>query len=249
MTLIIAAKGKEQGENHIIVGADSRGTIHQGDLSMANDNRKKIIELNKHVCVLIGGDVEKGSYLVNNFLPSVKKTDDVYKIANSFSNFCNKKFKPLINLLGVDSKNYPYVVFIIAGLKKDNSRYIDPRIYVLRSDDAFFLGEQDPFIVDGSNIILASYLLSKDFETESTMDDKIKLIVRCIHETSKYDGCVGGDIHVAVISEAGFTPQLESDINTIKMDIENEKMEESMEEESEEDNILDDPEKEKLDDV
>ena len=138
MTLIIASKRKDS----VLIGADSRSLREiRGGTRIISNRGEKLIQLNKYCCVLIAGDAEKGTYLVESFKSKVNSRDDVSSINKKFYKFCSKEFKPLSDLMDITSPAYPDITFILAGLeKRKGSRNKVSRIYVLRSKSAFYPG-------------------------------------------------------------------------------------------------------------
>ena len=198
MTLIFAVRNG----NDIIIGADSRSVIESEKGRIVSNTSKKLIQLNEFCCILVAGDAEKGTYLIEQFKDQITKKDDVISISKKFSKFCAEEFKQLLQFMGLDSRHYPDLSFIIVGLekkrKKEKTRR--PRIFILRSRSAFFPGEEKDYAIEGVTMI-SDYLFAKNFKEDMEAEDIIHLIARCLHETEQIDGDVGGKPLVAGIDD------------------------------------------------
>lgn len=197
MTLIIAAKMKDS----IVLGCDSRALIKDSSgTRFINDSSEKLVVLNKHCCVLMAGDFRVGLYLIEKFKKIIKTTDDVTTISKKLSEHCRKEFKPYLEFVPPRADNFPGVAFILAGLEKERSRYKNPKIYILRSWDSFFTGEESEYSIEGK-INIASYLFTKRYKKCSeSVGEMEKLIVQCLYDTEKIDGESGGKMHVGIIT-------------------------------------------------
>lgn len=207
MTLIIAARGKD----HIIVGSDSRAIREDRSHNRIQTNiHNKLIKLNDHNCILIAGDSEKGRYLTEEFKPKIKPKDDIKKILKKFCKFSRKEFKNVYDYLHPEL--WPEVTFILAGFEKDKTgKSINPRLFIVRSDDMFEEGEAIDNIIEGKDII-AKYLFAKRYEESMTQEETTELVFDCLYDTENIDGDAGGKYTMEIITKLGFTS-----IDTIRM--------------------------------
>jgi len=215
MTLIIAAKG----EKYIVVGADGRGVIEDESHNRSVTNfHEKLIKLNEHNCVLISGDAEKGTYLTEKFKNLVKSDDDIDKILEKFSAFCQKQFKIVYKTVRPEAQ--PDIVFILAGFtKEDRKKESEPRIYILRSYDYFTLGETKNYVIDGKRIIAEYLFFKKPYDTNLSQKDMVELVFNSLYDTEKFDGDVGGTYIIKSITGWGFG---DFDTEQMKTDADNE---------------------------
>lgn len=212
MTLVIAAKGSD----FIILGADSRGTMrdvagNRVELNLA----VKLIQITDHIAFLVYGDAHISDYLIEKFKEKLSgKTKTVSEVAEEFADFCREEVK---KTLDVPREYIPNFGFIIAGLDF-KSKIPIPRCYKLRSLDGFELGiYREDFAIAGKYII-ATYLFSKEFKQDMTVEQLSNLTANAIYDTSKIDGDVGGKIKMARIDENGYTPYSTVDIERYTID-------------------------------
>lgn len=202
MTLIITAKGKDS----LVIGADSRAVVtdHAGT-RFINDNAEKMIQLNKYCCVLMAGDSEVGVFLIEKFKKNVKEKEDVISINEKLRKFCREEFRPYIDFVHPLSRDYPQVSFILSGLEKINRIPKKPRIFILKSWNYFFPGEEKDYMIFGKDVI-SRYLFTKFYKkNKHSVEELTKLIVQCLYDTEKIDGEAGGDMHMATINKYGFS--------------------------------------------
>ena len=211
MTLIIAIKGKD----YVIVGSDSRSVTGEAytNTRFITDIDTKLVQLNKYVCVMVAGDSQRGTHLINKFKETVKSDEDVCLIVNNLSLFCQRDALRLVDFVSTESPYYPNVSFIVAGMKKIKEKYSSPKIYTIRSLMGYAIGEDDNHIIIGKDTI-SNYLFAKKYSKEITWENSIKLIVKCLVDTELIDGDVGGEKKVILINKDGFKLQDVTDIET-----------------------------------
>ena len=126
MTLVIAAKGND----HILVGADSRAVQKRGGTRILSDNiHEKLIKLNDFNYVLIAGEAGKAVYLIESFKKiKIKKNEDINSLLNRFKEHCRKDFLELMKMIKIDSKYFPEIAFILVGFENKNSKPTKSRI-------------------------------------------------------------------------------------------------------------------------
>ena len=211
MTLIIAAKTKDS----IIIGADSRAVQEdRAGTRIINDAAEKLVQLNKHSCILMAGDSQPGTYLIEEFKKRIgKKNKDIITISRELSEFCRKEYKPYIDYGG--SNKTPNVSFILVGLEKNGT----PRIFLISSYNSFFIGEEKQYAIIGKDNI-SNYLFAKLYKKScDSSENMTKLIVQCLYDTEKIDGDSGGKMHVGTITKKyGF---VETGVDSYVNDIEN----------------------------
>jgi len=209
MTLVVAA----QGEDFVILGADSRGTMTD-----AAKNRMEVNIMNKlhvitdRVGILVYGSGGNALYLIEKFKKTIQNSNDnVSKVVEDFSEFCRREFKKLKD---VPTVNLPFFGFVITGLDIAR-RTITPHCYFADSYNGFLIGEdQTGYEINGKPII-AEYLFTKHYHEHMSVDDLCELVVRAINDTKSIDGDVGGKIHLAIIDKDGFRNYSDDDVEDI----------------------------------
>ena len=198
MTLVIAAPGSD----FIVLGADSRGTIQDAaGMSVAINVVQKLVPITKHVAILLFGDADEGTSLVEKFkLNLAKDVDGVSDVAERLANFCRDEFKKLEH---VPLTRLPDFGFIVAGLDPVGNDYKIPRCYRLRSTSGFLVGLAKPYAIDGRPFI-AYYLFEKHFHEKKTVDDLCQFVAQTIYDSEAIDGAVGGTIKMGIIETSGF---------------------------------------------
>jgi 20S proteasome alpha/beta subunit len=201
MTLITALEVTTKTGNCIVFGCDSRGRIGQYKTNL----EQKVFPLNKYACILIAGDGEIGSELIQRFKEKNRKSlnGDTEKIAEQFSEFCKKTYSGLGNYQPHVSKYFPVVDFILAGLDKKGKNKYTPKIFILRSNSMFCHCRKKDYCVDGSYLI-ALYLLEKNYKKELSVDEAFKLVGALLYETNQIDTSVGGNLKIGIIDKDGF---------------------------------------------
>lgn len=199
MTLIIASKCKDG----LVLGSDSRSISTDGGARYIRDATDKLIKLNDYSCILIAGDSQASVRLVEEFKKEVKSDDTASSISKKFSKFCRTEYEPYAQNI-ILMKNSPELYFILAGLDKDNSgKNTIPRIFTIRRDDWFFVGEDREYSIVGKDDI-SNYLFSKKYDEYSVSSEKMtELIVQCLYDTENIDGESGGKMHLVSITEYG----------------------------------------------
>ena len=209
MTLVIAA----QGEDFIIIGADSRGTfsdIAQNRIELNTVN--KIFQISDHVCILLYGDSTIPDYLVHHFIDNRNvKNKYVEVIAEDFATFCRSEARKINDVSR--SKHLSYG-FVITGLNKKGSKFI-PNSYPIHSDTGFQMGSYpNGFAVEGKTF-LGLYKFAKHYEENMTVDELSKLVAQIIYDTTKIDGDVGGKIRIGRIDKSGFVEHTEDIVESL----------------------------------
>ncbi len=200
MTLIIASKCKDG----LILGSDSRSIAIDGaGARYIRDATDKLMPLNKYCCILIAGESQASIRLIEEFKKNVKPDETIEVISKKFSNFCRKEYEPYSQNM-ILLKNSPELHFILAGLDKDrNGKNTVPKIFVIKRDDWFFIGEEREYSIVGKDDI-SNYLFTKKYDEFSVSSEKMtELIVQCLWDTENIDGEAGGKMHLVSITEYG----------------------------------------------
>jgi 20S proteasome alpha/beta subunit len=198
MTLILALEISPPSGPQIIVGADSRGVHDYRILRMETNREEKLIQMGRFCCILISGDGEVGRGLVSRFKARYRRIpSEISRVAKLFSKFCRAEYRALAPYHSKNAKEFPDVAFILVGIERNHST-AETKIFTIRSENMFFVGERKFYASDGS-ILLANYKISKMYEPEMLSDDAVKLVAQSIYDTTRVDGNVGLPINLAVI--------------------------------------------------
>jgi len=199
LTLVIAAPGSD----FVVLGADSRITIEDAaGMSVVINVGQKLVPVTKHVAILLFGDADEGTCLVEKFkLNLAEDVDGVSDVAERLANFCRDEFKKLEH---VPLTRLPNFGFIVAGLDPTDNDYKIPRCYRLKSACGFIVGLAKPYAIDGRPFI-AYYLFEKHFREKKTVDDLCQFVAQTIYDSEAIDGAVGGAIKMGIVRTSGFS--------------------------------------------
>lgn len=199
MTLIIAA----EGDNFVVLAADSKGSWNDDGSRMESITEEKLMPLTKYACILIAGDAEIGMQLVEEFKTKYKSsyTWGISKVVSEFSKFCKKELSHITDTIKPSDVAFPDIVFLVGGLDKNGEEYI-PRLNILRSVRLFFPGRHRNKVAEGKPFI-ARYILSKNYDRDSSKEVMGFLVAEAMRETISIDGDVGGKVRMAIIDENG----------------------------------------------
>lgn len=217
MTLIIAA----QGEDFLIVAADSRETVDAGAIRVEVNIAEKLVQLTKHTALLFCGDAGHAQYLVSKFqaITSHRRERGVTQIAEEFSLFCQEEALRVKDVptfsYAPTYKYFPNIGFVLGGLDKIGNRFSRPMCYGLASHRGYRLElGRGGFVLDGKPM-LARYLFAHYYKPNMDVDSLSKLIVQCLYDTSRVDGDVGGKYKMAIIDHQRSRPKEPEEIDAI----------------------------------
>src|SRR2546428_10813273 len=96
MTLIIAA----QGEDFMVLGADSRETVDVGVIRVETNITEKLIRLTDHSAVLFCGEVGHAQHLISKYQDRISGRPEfgVTDLTEDFASFCQEEAVRLINV-------------------------------------------------------------------------------------------------------------------------------------------------------
>jgi 20S proteasome alpha/beta subunit len=211
MTLIIAA----QGENFVIVGADSRETVDVGAVRVEVNMAQKMTQLTNHALVLFCGDAGYAQNLIQKFKATIVRRHErgITQLTDMFSSFCQKEAVRTSRVptwpLHSPHSYYPNIGFILGGLDMEQGRFIKPSCYGLSSYRGYRpeLGLQADgggFVLDGKPMI-ARYLFAHHYRAGMNIKDLSTLVAQCLFDTARVDGDVGGRWKMAIVKAEGVT--------------------------------------------
>lgn len=213
MTLIVSL----QGQDGMIMAADSRGTI--GDprgLTAINDSYTKLFKLSDHCGITVAGASELAAKLVDELRTTLTQGKQVWAdaILVETRKLMRARYDDWFSKFKLDDR--PNVNVIITGFHKDKQNSIIPRTYLLASPLDFA-----PQMSPNGNMLAgvpqyAVYLMHRLYNPAMGVANLSRLAAYLISETATQDPKVGGPIRMACITEsAGFRELSGSEITEI----------------------------------
>lgn len=211
MSLAIAIQTKDG----IAIASDSRGTF--GDprgVTGANDTIQKLYGLSKHTAIAVAGANEIGATLLDRLFPMIqeKQVDGIDQILDLTSNLFKTKYDEWFPNFPPPQR--PGLVGIIAGLRLDGGKPVNPMLFIVMSQLNFAPSLSNyGFAVIGVPQY-AIYLLNRLYSREMSISSATELAAYCISETATQDGKVGGPIQIGQITPArGFLSLSEKQVD------------------------------------
>ena len=221
MTLIVAAQGNdEQGNYFVVLGADTRETVDVGTVRVEVNIAEKFYPLTSHAAILMCGDSGHAQYLITKFRQKIKgkRERGVTRLVEDFSTFCQleaieRSRTPTVGNLPPNNRYVPNIGFVIGGLDLAEDKFVLPMCYGLSSyrGYAIELGGGG-FILDGKPMI-ARYLFAKEYRAGLDLDTVTNLVLKCLYDTARVDGDVGGKYRFAIIDSNGIRTKTEEEID------------------------------------
>jgi 20S proteasome alpha/beta subunit len=206
VTLVLAL----QAIDGIVLACDSRATI--GDprsFMVTRDVSKKVFQLSERCGIGIGGSSELGDALISSLQRQLASKKLTY--VEEISSFTRQHLRTLYNewfqQFPLDRR--PLMGAIVAGYEETLSAKMIPKIYAFSSDfDYAPLFCSMGFYVLGVPL-LASYLLNRFYDPNSTKEGMAALAEYIISEVASQDPKVGGETTIQVISPYSDYKELE----------------------------------------
>jgi len=224
MTLIVAA----QGADFMVLGADSRETVDVGVIRVETNIAEKLIRLTDHAAVLLCGEAGYAQHLVAKYQARISGAAElgVTDLTEGFASFCQAEAIRLSNVptFSFHSPTYQYfpdIGFILGGLNKIGTGFSEPRCYGLSSQRGYRLElGGNGFVLDGKPMI-ARYLFARYYQPNMDIQNLSKLVARCLFDTARVDGDVGGQWKLAIIEPTAIRVKSHEEVEQI---IENEEL-------------------------
>lgn len=206
MTLIIAA----QGNDFVILGADSRGTIIDIAKNRLQVNlMTKLHKINEQTGILISGAGDQAMHIIEKFEKLKDRSrQGVSEITHELVTYCQNEFKMLKEIPVPD---LPSFVLVVAGVDMISNIRI-PYCYYMHSHSGFLPSHvKHGYVIKGKPLI-AEYLFTKHYDPNKSVNELCELVTSSINDTINVDGDVGGQIHIAIVGEDGFREYSEDDV-------------------------------------
>jgi 20S proteasome alpha/beta subunit len=201
MTLIIAA----QGDGFIVAAADTRETVDAGAIRVEVNIAEKLVMLTPHTAVLFCGDSGYAQNIIARYQAKIagQRELGVTPLADDFAIFCQEEAKKTVGVPTFSRvkpyRNFPDIGFVLGGLDKAGRKFTQPRCYGLSSWTGYRLElGGGGFVLDGKPM-LARYLFAHHYRAGMDIGSLCDLVIRCLYDTSRVDGDVGGKYRLAII--------------------------------------------------
>jgi len=189
-------------KNGIVLAADKRAT--SGYL-VADKKTQKIYPINKNIAVTMAGTASDAQLMIKLAkaeldLKSIRNKRDitVKEAANLIARLVYENVRKLSMVPGISH-------FIMGG--KDNSGFY---LYDIFADGT--VSECDKYISSGSGSVMAYGVLETLWKKGLSIDEGIKLAIKCINAAIQRDIASGNGIDVWVITEKGAKKIMEKEI-------------------------------------
>ncbi len=200
----------------MIVGADSRETVDVGAVRVEVNMAEKMVKLTNHAFVLLCGDAGYAQNLIQKFKATIARRHErgITQLTDDFSSFCQQA---AIRTSRVPTWSpypphayYPNIGFVLGGLDMENGRFTKPSCWGLSSyrgyrPESGLQAEGGGFVLDGKAMI-ARYLFARHpYQAGMNVEKLSTLVARCLFDTARVDGDVGGRWKMAIIMAEGVT--------------------------------------------
>ncbi len=187
----------------IILAADRRATA--GNF-IANKNMAKILKITDNIAVTTAGMVSDVQLLVKYIQAELRlkkirtgQEPTAKEAANLLGRMVYNNIRKMSMIPGISH-------FVLGG--KDKSGF---HIFDLSPDGSIV--EVDDFIGSGSGSVMAYGVLETLFKKDMTVDEAVKLGVKCINAALQRDSASGSGIDVFAITKDGVKNVLERDLS------------------------------------
>jgi len=214
MTLIIAA----QGDDFVVVGADTRETVDAGAIRVEVNIAEKLVRLTNHAAVLFCGEAGYAQNLIAQYRGRIARRRElgITQLTQDFASFCQEEAMRLRDVPTFSRTPphtyFPDIGFVLGGLNKVDGKFSRPSCYGLSSWRGYRLELGGEGFVIGGKYMLARYLFSKNYKADMDVETLSDLVLRCLFDTSRVDGDVGGKYRLAIIDSKETRTKTEEEI-------------------------------------
>jgi proteasome beta subunit len=187
----------------IVLAADQRATI--GNF-IADGKAQKIHEITEDIAVTIAGSVSDAQLVIKVLKANVNlknlsanRKSNVSEVANFLSGIIYSNIRQFSSIPSISH-------FLLGG--RDNGGF---ELYDIFADGS--LTKCDSFISSGSGSITAYGVLEADYKENLSVDEGVKLAVRCLHSALRRDSASGSGIQVVTITKAGIKKVIQKDLS------------------------------------
>jgi len=191
----------------IVLAADKRGTYGgEGGVSyIARSEENKIQKVNNQIVVTTAGvasDLQKVIKLTRAELRlkelRSKQRPTVKESANLFSNIVYQNIRQFSTIMGITH-------FLLSG-------YDDEGIYLFDIHPDGYLEEMNKFSATGSGMIQCNPILDSEYKKGMSIEEGIKLALKCINAAVKRDPASGEGVDIFIITKEGIKKEVEQEI-------------------------------------
>ena len=192
----------------IVLAADIKQSYGSGGgVSYIAGKGKKIIEINDQIVVTTAGTASDTRKVANVLRAELRlkelKSRSTPNIKQAASLLSNMLYQNIRNL-----SMFPSIAhFLLAG-------YDDEGVHLFNANPDGYLEEADDYSVTGSGLYQAHPILDAEYKKNITVEEGIKLAVKCIKASMGRDPGVGEGIDVYVIKEGEIKSVLAKDFVT-----------------------------------
>ncbi len=186
----------------LVLAADKRATAGH---MIADKRTKKIYKISDDMVITMAGSVSDAQLLTKLIKAEIKlkeirtgKKPNVKESANLLAGMVYENIRKFSLIPGISH-------FILGG--KDATGYY---LYDVYADGS--LTKCDDFISSGSGSVFAFGVLETMYKPDITVEDGIKLIVKCVNAALQRDSASGNGINIVTITNEGAKEYLEQEI-------------------------------------
>lgn len=191
----------------IVLAADTRGTFGgQGGVSyIASNNEQKVQQVTDNMVVTTAGvasDLQKVIKLTRAELKlkqlKTKKDPTIKEAANLFSSLVYQNIRQFSTILALTH-------FLLSG-------YDEKGFYLYEINPDGYLQEIEGYSATGSGMIQVNPILDSEYTKNLSLEDGIKLAIKCINTSMKRDPATGEGLDVYTVTKEGIKHELKQKI-------------------------------------
>ncbi|MFH1249170.1 MAG: proteasome subunit beta [archaeon] len=200
----------------IVIAADKRVTYGgEGGVSyIASADAEKIVHVNEKMIVTTAGNVSDVQKIIRIIKAELKLKElrsrvktSVQEAANLFSNMVYHNIRQFSNILGVTH-------FLLGGY--DQNGFL---LYEISADGA--LKQITKYCATGSGMINCNPILDSEYKPNLSMQEGIKLALKCINSSMKRDPASGEGIDVYTIKKDSINQEIQQKVEMKFVDVKN----------------------------
>jgi proteasome beta subunit len=188
----------------VVLGADKRATA--GYL-IANKKTKKINKITEYIAVTMAGSASEAQFLI--------KLSQAELLLKKLRSNTKPSVREAANLMGRmvytnirRMSMFPGIAHFVLGGFDDSGFYL----FDLFPDGT--IDEVDDFISSGSGSVMAYGVLETLYKKDMSLDEGVKLAVKCISAAIQRDIASGNGVEVVTITKDGVKTVLDKEIDT-----------------------------------
>jgi len=187
----------------VVLAADQRATI--GNF-IADSKAQKIHEIRDDIAVTIAGSVSDAQLIIKLLKANIDLKDISSNMRTSLSEVAHFLSGMIYSNVRQFSSIPSISHFLMGG--KDKAGF---GLYDIFADGS--LTKCDEFISSGSGSVMAYGVLEADYKKGLSVDEGVKLAVKCLHSALRRDSASGSGIQVITITKTGIKKVLQKDLS------------------------------------